>query len=1049
LKEENIETILVNPNIATIQTSYRMADKVYLEPCVPEILEQIIKNDRPDGILLSFGGQTGLNIGKKLHEMGVLKKEGVKVLGTAIEPIERTEDRGLFRDAMKELDIPVPPSDVAYNEKDAIRIGKDVGFPVIARVAYTLGGGGSGIANNQRELSEIIRRGFKQSMVHQVLIEKYLNGWKEIEYEVVRDSADNTITVAALENFDPLGIHTGDSIVVAPTQTINNKEYHMLRNASIKVIRGLGIVGECNIQFGLDPESEEYVAIEVNARLSRSSALASKATGYPLAYISAKLAIGYLLPELKNKVTGITTACFEPALDYIVVKIPRWDFQKFKGAEYLIGSQMKSVGEVMGIGRCFEEALQKAIRELEIGKIGLICNEDYEVEKENLSSIRNKLKNPTSERLYQIVAALKTGMRAEEISEITKIDKWFIYKIANIIETERRLIDYKNKNERKDLAYNLQEAKRLGFSDAQLSKYLDESEQNVRSYRKKFKINPSFKIIDTVAAEWPSITNYCYVTYGGNTDDVDFKDLDKILVLGAGCIRIGSSVEFDYCTMNTVWGLKEEGIEEVIVLNNNPETVSTDYDMSDKLYFEEITHERVMDVIEKENPIGTVVSVGGQTPNNLAMSLVKSGVKLIGTTAKSIDVAEDRTKFSSLLHRLGIPQPKWKSLISKEDSIDFAKEVGYPVIIRPSYVLSGAAMRVAKNRKELEEYINLAVRISKENPAVISKFIENAKEIEVDAVCDGRNVLISAIMEHIEQAGTHSGDANMVIPPQNVNRKIIDNIKDYTVHIARSLKIQGPFNIQFVAKDNKVYVIELNLRASRSMPYSSKSSGIPIIWAGSKIMLGKTLEELKIKHRTIYHYSVKSPTFSFSRIEGADPILSVEMSSTGEVACLDYNFSNAILKAFIAAGFKIPNKGSEVLITVCDDDKPKIEKLVKNLDDLGYKIVSTIGTANYLKKLRFKTSTLKKISEGSNEILNKIANGDIEAVINTQSPQKRDNKMSDGFIIRRTALEFSTPVFTRIETAEAFIEALKRGGFKMLNAKPLEDYLPKSTLNLL
>ncbi len=1040
----------MNPNIATIQTSYRMADKVYLEPCVPEILEQIIKREKPDGILLGFGGQTGLNLGIELHKMGILDREGVKVLGTGIETIEMTEDRGLFRECMEKINIPIPLSKAAYNVDESLRIGKDIGYPVIVRVAYTLGGGGSGIAKNRDDLKEITKRAFRQSIVHQVLIEQCLNGWKEIEYEVMRDFKDNTITVAGLENFDPLGIHTGDSIVVAPTQTLTNREYQLLRSASIRVIRGLGIVGECNIQFGLDPESEKYVAIEVNARLSRSSALASKATGYPLAYISAKLAIGYLLPELKNKVTGVTTACFEPALDYIVVKIPRWDFQKFKGARYLIGPQMKSVGEVMGIGRCFEEALQKAIRELEIGKIGLVCNEEDENLVESKKSIMKKLQSPTSERLYLIVKALKNGISTEDISKLTKIDAWYIHKLQNIIRIEEKIRNSNLSKKQKNLIKIIKEAKRVGYSDEQLAKCLGRKELKIRSMRKDFKIIPSFKIIDTMAAEWPSQTNYCYVTYGGDNDDVDFENINKVLVLGSGCIRIGSSVEFDYCTMNTVWAIKEEGFDEVIVLNNNPETVSTDFDMSDKLYFEEITLERVMDVIDKENPKGTVVSVGGQTSNNLALLLAKRGFNLIGTTATSIDMAEDRSKFSSLLKRLGVPQPKWKMMTSIKEAANFAKEVSYPVIIRPSYVLSGAAMRVARNKKELEEYIGLAARISREFPVVVSKFIENAKEIEVDAICDGRSVLIGAIIEHIEQAGTHSGDANMVIPPQSVDENILRKIEIYTTMIAKSLHIRGPFNIQFVVKEDRAYVIELNLRASRSMPYSSKSNGIPLIWAGSKVMLGKTLSELKIKNRRIYHVSVKSPTFSFSRIEGADPVLDVEMSSTGEAACLDYDFSCAVLKAFIAARFKIPSKSSKVLITVCDLDKPKVINLSKTLINLGYKIVATKGTAKFLKKNGLSNITMmKKLSEGSNQILNEISKGEIEAVINTQSHYRREERISDGYLIRRTASEFSIPVFTKIETAEAFIEALSRGGYKILSAKALDEYIPKYVLSLL
>jgi len=1050
LDEENIETVLINPNVATIQTSHRMADKVYLEPCTPEIVAQIIRIEEPDGILLGFGGQTGLNVGVQLEKKGVFKDEHVEILGTGIEAIEATEDRGLFKRAMEKIGVPVPLSDVAYSVNDSLKIARDVGYPVIVRVAYTLGGGGSGIAHGESELKEIAERALNLSMEHQVLVEQYLEHWKEIEYEVMRDTADNTITVAGLENLDPLGIHTGDSIVVAPTQTLTNFEYQMLRDASIRVIKGLGIIGECNIQFGLDPRSERYVAIEVNARLSRSSALASKATGYPLAYISAKLAVGYLLPELKNKVTGVTTACFEPALDYVIVKVPRWDFQKFVNPDRTIGSQMKSVGEVMGIGRSFEEALQKAIRELEIGKIGLVCNDDRE-EILDLDELRKRLKNPTDERLFLLPGALEAGISVDEIEDLTGIDKWYIFKIKNIVDMEKKLRSLRGRKEKPATIIKcIREAKSLGFSDGQIGRCLSLSETDIRKLRKKNRIVPSFKIIDTMAAEWPSRTNYCYLTHGDEEDDVDFSELkSKLLVLGAGCIRIGSSVEFDYCTMNTVWAMKGEGIDEIIVLNNNPETVSTDYDMSDKLYFEEMTLERVIDIVDREAPNGVVVSVGGQTPNNLALALARNGVRIVGTTAQSIDMAEDRSKFSAIISSLGIKQPLWRSLASIQDILSFSNRVEYPVIIRPSYVLSGASMRIAHNRRELIEYIEMATKVSKEYPVVVSKFIEGAREVEVDAVSDEKEVLIGAIIEHVELAGTHSGDANMLIPPQTLDRRVIETIEEYVGKMARALRIKGPFNVQFLVKNGEVSVIELNLRASRSMPYTSKATGIPLIWAGAKVMLGKTLSELNIKKKPVYHVAVKSPTFSFARIKGADPVLGVEMTSTGEVACIDYDFPSALIKSLISAGMKLPPAGKKVLVTVRDEDKPRVARLVETIKKTGYRVAATTGTAYYLRENGVKeVYVFGKLSEGKREIVDEIARGEIGLIVNTVSYPNLET-VTDGFTIRRTAAEFLVPVLTRIETAEAFFKALEREGLSRLAPRPLEEYLAQTSVDLI
>ncbi|MCJ7770958.1 carbamoyl-phosphate synthase (glutamine-hydrolyzing) large subunit, partial [Candidatus Bathyarchaeota archaeon] len=780
LREEGIQTVLVNPNIATIQTSMRMADKVYLEPCTVDVIESIIHKEKPDGILLGFGGQTAINVGVQLARRGILAREGVRVLGTSISAIDTTEDRLLFKKAMEKASVPIPKSNAAYTVNEALEIAENVGYPVIVRTGYMLGGGGAGIAYDSLQLSQIVERALGWSMDHQVLIEQYLHHWKEIEYEVVRDYDDNTIIVATLENIDPLGIHTGDKSVVSPCQTLTNREYQMLRDASQRVIRSVGIVGECNIQFGLNPKSEQYVVIEVNPRMSRSSALASKATGYPLAYIAAKLAIGYSLPELLNKVTGVTTACFEPSLDYIVVKIPRWDFQKFPGnVDRRLGPMMKSVGEVMSIARSFEEAYQKAIRELDIGKIGLTCNRGDD-EPMLPTQLKEELKVPTDDRIFKIGRAMKLGISEEEINEITGIDKWFLYKFRNIVDMEKTLRSLSLESDEALMKETVSKAKHLGFSDMQIAICIKSDEGPVREFRKRNGILPAFKIVDTMGAEWSAKTNYCYLTYGDKKDDVDFSDREKAVVLGAGCIRIGSSVEFDYCTMHTAWALKEEGIDEVIVVNNNPETVSTDFDMSDKLYFEELTLERVLDIVDREDPLGVVVSVGGQSPNNLALPLARMGVRLLGTSANSIDRAEDRSRFSALLDHLDIPQPLWSSVTSLDEMKVFASKVGYPVLIRPSYVLSGAAMRVAKDEKELLDYVLLATRVSPDHPIVVSKFMLNSKEVEVDAVSDGQDTLVGAVIEHIELAGTHSGDASMVIPPQTLNNEVVDRIENYT-----------------------------------------------------------------------------------------------------------------------------------------------------------------------------------------------------------------------------------------------------------------------------
>ena len=1047
LREEGIETVLVNPNIATIQTDPRLAGKVYLLPVIPEYVEKIIERERPDGIMLGFGGQTALNCGVQLAKMGVLEKYGVKVLGTSIDAIERASNRELFRQTMLNAGVPVPRSKSATSVEEAVQAAEEIGYPVMIRVAYTLGGKGTGVARNRRELIEIVSRGLTHSMIRQVLVEEYIGHWKEVEYEVMRDYKDNCITVCNMENFDPMGVHTGDSIVVAPSQTLTNREYHILRSASIRAVQALGVVGECNIQWALHPSSEEFRAIEVNPRMSRSSALASKATGYPLAYIAAKLAIGYTLPELINKVTGITTACFEPALDYIVVKIPRWDLKKFRNADRHIGTQMKSVGEVMAIGRTFEEALQKAVRMLDIGKVGLVTNADDD-EPEPLEAIKDCLRNPTDERLFKIVKAIKMGMPIREIYRLSGIDPWFLYKIKNIIDMEKML--KKLRIDDVDAPEVIREAKRLGFSDAQIARCMGLSEEDIRRFRKKHGIIPVVKQIDTLAAEWPAKTNYLYMTYNGDEDDIKFDTgKRKVIVLGAGVFRIGSSVEFDWSCVNTVWALKKHGVDEAIVVNYNPETVSTDYDISDKLYFEELTLERILDIYEKEKPLGVIVSVGGQIPNNLALKLSRAGANIIGTSSDSIDTAEDRSKFSALLDKLGIPQPKWSRLTTIEEAERFAEEIGYPVLVRPSYVLSGEAMRVAYSREELRDYLELAAKVSKEHPVVISKFIEGAKEVEVDGVSDGEDVLIGAVIEHVEQAGVHSGDAVMCIPPQSLSSDVIKKIEDYSRMIAKALKIKGPFNIQFLVKNGEVSVIECNLRASRSLPYVSKSRGVNLIEVSTAIMFGKTLREMGLLELPpIPYVSVKVPQFSFMRLSGADPVLGVEMMSTGEAACIGENFADALLKALQAVEFTFPNDNGAVLITVGGEEmKRKIIPLAKSLNDLGFKIYATEHTADALRKAGLKDITvLYKVSEYSRKpnIMDYILQRKIDLVINIPAANPNGELadiLRDEYIIRRLAVEYNIPIVTTLELASAITKVLKYRRKNEVIIRSLNEYM--------
>ncbi len=907
LREEGIKTVLINPNIATVQTSEELADKIYFLPVTPYFVEKVIARESPDGILLSFGGQTALNCGTELYRKGIFEKYNVRVLGTPVEAIIDTEDRELFVKKLEQINVKTPRSIAVLGIEDAVVAAGKLGYPVIIRAAFTLGGQGSGFATNNEELRALTLKAF--SYTNQILIEESLKGWKEVEYEVVRDKYDNCITVCNMENFDPLGIHTGESIVVAPSQTLTNSEYHKLRELSIRIIRHIGIVGECNVQYALSPESEDYRVIEVNARLSRSSALASKATGYPLAFIAAKLGIGYGLHELKNSVTKNTTAFFEPALDYIVCKIPRWDLNKFKGVSHLIGSSMKSVGEVMAIGRSFEEVIQKALRMIGQGMHGFTGNL-----KLDLGDIEKELAEPTDMRIFVIAEALEKGITVDRIHELTKIDKWFLYKLKNIIGIKNELCTY---NSIESVPFELlSQSKIYGFSDFQIARHVIKSDSSsinhdllkVREYRKKLGIVPYVKQIDTLAAEYPAVTNYLYLTYSGTEHDISFTDDKKsIIVLGSGAYRIGSSVEFDWCSVNAVNTIKKEGLRSIMI-NYNPETVSTDYDICDRLYFDELTFERVLDIIDLESPGGVIVSVGGQIPNNLAMRLFNNNVPVLGTSPLSIDRAENRHKFSHMCDMLSVDQPKWKELSSTDDIFEFVDRIGFPVLIRPSYVLSGAAMNVVSNRNELSHFLDLATQVSKQYPVVVSEFIENAKEIEMDAVAREGEIIAYAISEHVEFAGVHSGDATMVLPAQKIYFETARRIKRISRQISKELNITGPFNIQFLAKDNDIKVIECNLRASRSMPFVSKVLKTNLIELATKVMLGIPVEK---PHKSVFeldYVGVKAPQFSFSRLAKADPVLGVDMSSTGEVGCIGEGFYEAILKAMFSVGYRVPKK---------------------------------------------------------------------------------------------------------------------------------------------
>lgn len=1022
LKEEKITTVLINPNIATVQTSDEFADKIYFLPVTPCFVEKVIEKERPDGILLSFGGQTALNCGVQLFQNKVLEKYNVKVLGTPVEAIMNTEDRELFIQQLDEIDVKTIKSEAVDNIDDAIRAAREVGYPVIVRAAYALGGLGSGFCDNEEELTSLVEKAL--SFSPQVLVEKSLKGWKEIEYEVVRDRYDNCITVCNMENFDPLGIHTGESIVVAPSQTLNNADYHKLRALAIKIIRHIGIVGECNVQYAYDPSSMDYRVIEVNARLSRSSALASKATGYPLAFVAAKLGLGYGLFDLKNSVTKVTSAFFEPALDYIVCKIPRWDLGKFHGVKREIGSSMKSVGEVMAIGRTFEEVIQKGLRMIGQGKHGFIENSPMRI-----ANIENALKEPTDSRIFVIESAFRKGYDVDKIHELTKIDKWFLYKLRNLYQTATKL---ESLNNIKDVPQDLLKlAKQQGFSDFQIAKAVlkqnlgngHEANLKVRALRNEYGIKPVVKQIDTLAAEYPAQTNYLYMTYNGTTHDIAYENDGKsVVVVGSGAYRIGSSVEFDWCSVNALLTVKREGWRSVMI-NYNPETVSTDYDMCDRLYFDELTFERVMDIIDLETPHGTILSTGGQIPNNLAMKLDAQKVKILGTHAIDIDHAEDRHKFSAMLDELGIDQPAWRELTSMDDIHSFIEDVGYPVLVRPSYVLSGAAMNVCSNDEELERFLQLAANVSKEHPVVVSAFIQNAKEIEWDSVAQDGEIKLYAISEHIEFAGVHSGDATIQFPPQKLYVETIRRIKKISSKIAKALHISGPFNIQYLAKNNEIKVIECNLRASRSFPFVSKVSKINFIDLATKVMLGIPVEKPNSNVFDLDYVGIKASQFSFSRLQGADPVLGVDMSSTGEVGCLGESTSEALMTSMLSVGHRIPKKGV-LLSTGSAKQKADLLESAHRLHKKGYQLYATAGTHRYLNDNGIPAILVHWPSEADKDpqALDLLHRKQIDFVVNIPK-NLTSNELTNGYKIRRAAVDLNVPLITNARLASAYIRA--------------------------
>jgi carbamoyl-phosphate synthase large subunit len=1028
LKEEGIETVLINPNIATIQTSEHLADEIYFIPVTPQFVEQVIEKERPDGVLLGFGGQTALNCGVELDNKGVFKRYGVRVLGAPIDSILDTEDRERFVARLGEIDVAVPRSQPTTSMEETLEAGRKIGFPCMVRVAFALGGLGSGICRSEAELEKLASKAFAHT--EQILVEEYLEGWKEIEYEVMRDVHDNCITVCNMENIDPMGIHTGESLVVAPSQTLNNDEYHLLRGLAIRVVRHLGIIGECNIQYALSPDGQGYRVIEINARLSRSSALASKATGYPLAFVAAKLVLGMSLTEIDNSITRSTCACFEPALDYVVVKAPRWDFKKFPGVEERIGSAMKSVGEVMAIGRRFEEALQKALRMTETGARGVVLNENIHFE-----DVRQALAEPTEQRIFAVADAIRRGISTEEIHQITHIDAWFLDKIAGLVAVEAQLRETNSEGIDIDL---LRSAKQLGFSDAQIAAATDCDEDNIRARRHALGVHPCVKQIDTLAAEYPAATNYLYLTYNGAEDDIVFGEEGSVMILGPGAYRIGSSVEFDWCCVNAARTLRDLGYRTLMV-NHNPETVSTDYDECDRLYFDELSFEAVSEIYRKESPLGIMLSMGGQVPNNLAVRCGDAGMRVLGTSPRSIDRAENRHRFSSLLEEIGVPQPSWQELSSLDETLHFASEQGYPVIVRPSYVLSGAAMAVAGNDEELKTFLSDAKAISPDHPVVVSKFIENAKEIDIDAVARNGELVGWAVSEHVENAGVHSGDATLVLPPQRTYLETMRRIRVITKRIAESLNITGPFNIQFLAKDNQVMVIECNLRASRSFPFVSKVLKQNLIDAATRVMMGRPVDLDNRSQLDLDYVGVKAPHFSFTRLEGADPTLGVEMASTGEVACLGWDFNEAFLKALIAVGFKFPIQRA-LLSTGPIESKAAFLDAARRFLRLGVELFATQGTADFFERNGVTTEVLKwPLDGGSPNAVEYIKKGKVDLVINIPKHFQKEELTND-YIIRRTAADFGIPLITNRQLAERLAEALERVPVDQLRVRSWKEY---------
>ncbi len=1040
LREEGISTVLINPNIATVQTSEGMADKIYFLPVTPYFVERVIEKERPDGILLAFGGQTALNCGVELYRTGVLERYGVRVLGTPVQAIMDTEDRELFVEKLNEIDIKTISSEAVESVDDALRVARSLGYPVIVRAAYALGGLGSGFCDNDDELRALVEKAL--SFSPQVLVEKSLKGWKEVEYEVVRDRFDNCITVCNMENFDPLGIHTGESIVVAPSQTLSNDDYHYLRSLAIKIIRHIGIVGECNVQYAYDPSSMDYRVIEVNARLSRSSALASKATGYPLAFVAAKLALGYGLFDLKNNVTQSTSAFFEPALDYVVVKIPRWDLGKFHGVDRHIGSSMKSVGEVMAIGRTFEEAIQKGLRMIGQGMHGFVENKDI-----NIPDIETALAAPTDRRIFVIAKAFANGYTVDRIHELTKIDRWFLYKLRNIIDTSEELEAY---NDLKEIPHILlRKAKQQGFSDFQIARsvfkaaFAEDTDGcclAVRHFRKSLGIVPVVKQIDTLAAEYPAATNYLYLTYNGTQNDIDYVgDHRSVVVLGSGAYRIGSSVEFDWCSVNALMTARKEGWRSVMI-NYNPETVSTDYDMCDRLYFDELTFERVMDILELENPHGVILSVGGQIPNNLATRLDAMKVNILGTSAESIDNAEDRHRFSAMLDRLGIDQPRWRELTSFEDIDEFVEEVGFPVLVRPSYVLSGAAMNVCSNPDELRRFLGLAANVSKKHPVVVSEFIQYAKEIEMDAVAQNGEIKAYAISEHIEFAGVHSGDATIQFPPQKLYVETMRRIKKVSAQIAKSLNISGPFNIQYLAKNNDIKVIECNLRASRSFPFVSKVLKINFIDLATRIMLGIPVEKPAKSAFDLDYVGVKASQFSFSRLGGADPVLGVDMASTGEVGCLGDDTDAAVLTSLLAVGLRVPRK-AVLLSTGSPKQKADMLEAAHLLHKAGLTIYATGGTCQFLNENGIPAVRVywPSTPDQQPQALDLLHNRQVDLVVNMPK-NFTGTELSNGRKIRRAAIDLNIPLLTNSRLASAFIRAFTAIPLDAIEIKSWDEY---------